>query len=157
MVLKVWTMTFNEANICMLIRRRYHTHIWYFETLQLSTLELEQACQKWGLKSNPLKCAILTLDSKVEIEIDNNVVPKVSKFTFLGSFVPDCYSDVQHRIALASQAFGRLITIWSSKDESIHLKTLRSTHSADCHIRFRIMDYKIKINRCATSVWNEMP
>ena len=25
-----------------------------FETLQLSTLELEQACQKWGLKINPL-------------------------------------------------------------------------------------------------------
>ena len=28
-----------------------------FEKLQLSTLELEQACQKWGLKINPLKCA----------------------------------------------------------------------------------------------------
>ena len=26
-----------------------------FEKLKLSTLELEQACQKWGLKSNPLK------------------------------------------------------------------------------------------------------
>ena len=25
-----------------------------FEKLQLSTLELEQACQKWGLKINPV-------------------------------------------------------------------------------------------------------
>ena len=60
-------------------------------------------------------------DSNAEIEIDNNVVPKVSKFKFLGSLVPDCSSDVQHRIA--SQAYGRLRTIWSSKDVSIHLKT----------------------------------
>ena len=44
-----------------------------FEKLQLSTLELEQACQKWGLKINPLKCAIMTPDSKAEI--DNNVFP----------------------------------------------------------------------------------
>ena len=27
-----------------------------FEKLQLSTLELEQDCQKWGLKITPLKC-----------------------------------------------------------------------------------------------------
>ena len=94
-----------------------------FEKLQLSTLELEQACKKWGLKINPLKCAIMTPDSNAEIEIDNNVVPKVSKFKFLGSLVPDCSSDVQHRISMASQAFGRLRTIWSSKDVSIHLKT----------------------------------
>ena len=59
-----------------------------FENMQLSTLELEQACQKWGLKINPLKFAIITPDSKAEIEIDNNVVPKVSKFKFLGSLVP---------------------------------------------------------------------
>ena len=94
-----------------------------FEKLQLSTLELEQDCQKWGLKINPLKCAIMTPDSNAEIEIDNNVVPKVSKFKFLGSLVPDCSSDVQHRISMASQTFGRLRTIWSSKDVSIHLKT----------------------------------
>ena len=53
-----------------------------FEKLQLSKFELEQACQKWGLKINRLKCAIMTPDSKAEIEIDNNVVPKVSKFKF---------------------------------------------------------------------------
>ena len=65
----------------------------------------------------------MTPDSNAEIEIDNNVVPKVSKFKFLSSLVPDCSSDVQHRISMASQAFGRLRTIWSSKDVSIHLKT----------------------------------
>ena len=31
-----------------------------FEKLQLSIFELEQACQKWGLKINPLKRAIMT-------------------------------------------------------------------------------------------------
>ena len=72
-----------------------------------------------GLKINLLKCAIMTPDSNAEIEIDNNVVPKVSKFKFLGSLVPDCSSDVQRQ----SQAFGRLKTIWSSKDVSMHLKT----------------------------------
>ena len=100
-----------------------------FEKLQLSTLELGQACQKWGLKVTPIKCAIMTPDSNAEIEIDNNVVPKVSKFKFLGSLVPDCSqtagtcsSDVQHRILMESQAFGLLRT-WSSKDVSINLMT----------------------------------
>ena len=102
------------------IRRSY---LLYSKKLQLSTLELEQACKKWGLKINPLKCTIMTLDSKAEIEIDNNVVPKVPKFKFLGSLVPDCSSDVQHRISMTSQAFDRLRTIWSSKYLSIKLKT----------------------------------
>ena len=57
------------------------------EKLQLSTLDLEKACQIWGLKINPLKCAIMTPDSNAEIEIDNNVVPKVSKFKFMCSSV----------------------------------------------------------------------
>ena len=95
-----------------------------FEKLQLSTLELEQACQKWGLNINPLKCAIMTPDSNAEIEIDNNVVPKVSKFKFLGRLFRDCSLDVQHRISMESQAFGRLRTIWSSKDVSIKLNTI---------------------------------
>ena len=60
---------------------------------------------------------------KADIEIDNNGVPKVSMFKFLGSLVPDCSSDVQHRITMASQVFSRLRTIWSSKDVSIKLKT----------------------------------
>ena len=63
----------------------------------------------------------MTPDSNAEIEIDNNVVPKVSKF--LGSLFPDCSTDVQHRISMASQAFGRMRRTWSSKDVSINLKT----------------------------------
>ena len=63
-----------------------------FEKLQLSTLELEQACQKWGLKINPFKCAIMTPDSNAETAID--LVPKVSKFKFLGSIDQDCSSDI---------------------------------------------------------------
>ena len=78
---------------------------------------------KWGLKINPLKCAIMTPDSKAEIEIDNNLVPNFYKFKCKGNLVPYCSSDVQHRISMASQVFGRLRTIWSSKDVSIHLKT----------------------------------
>ena len=67
----------------------------------------------------------MTPDSNAEIEIDNNVVPKVSKLEFLGSLVPVCSSDVQHRISMAPLAFGRLRTIWSSKGVSIKLKTRR--------------------------------
>ena len=65
----------------------------------------------------------MTPDSKAEIEIDNNLIPKISKLKFLGSLVRNCSSDVQHRISMVSQAFGRLRTIWSSKDVSIKLKT----------------------------------
>ena len=61
--------------------------------------------------------------SKAETEIDNNVVPKVSQFNFLVSLVPDCSSDVQYRISMTSQVFGRLRMIWSSKHVSIMLKT----------------------------------
>ena len=64
----------------------------------------------------------MTPDSKAKI--DNNVVPKVAKFKFLCNMVPDCSSYVQHQISLASQAFGRLRTIWSSKDVSIKIKIL---------------------------------
>ena len=45
----------------------------------------------------------MTPDSKADIEIDNNVVHKVSNLKFLGSLVPDCSSDVQHRISMASK------------------------------------------------------
>ena len=85
---------------------------------------MNKLAKNWGFKINPLKYAIMTPDSNAEIEIDNNVVPKVSTFKFLGSLVPDCSSDVQHRISIASQAFGRLRTIWSSKDVSIKLNTI---------------------------------
>ena len=48
-----------------------------FEKLQIATSELENTCHKWGLKINPLKCAVLTTE-KNDIKIDNNIVPKVN-------------------------------------------------------------------------------
>ena len=93
-----------------------------FEKLQIATSELENACHKWGLKINPLKCAVLTTE-KNDIKIGINIVPKVNQFKFLGSLVPNCQEDVLHRISIASQAFGRLReTIWTSSDVSRKLK-----------------------------------
>ena len=66
---------------------------------------------------------MLAHDINAEIEIDYKVFPKVFKFKFLGGIVRYSSSDVQHRISMAPQAFGRLRTIWSSKDISIKLKT----------------------------------
>ena len=98
-----------------------HSYLLYSKNCNYLYWNLNKLAKKWGLKINPLKCPIMTPDSNAEIEIDNNVVHKVSKFKFLGSLVPDCSSDVQQRI---SQAFGRLRMIWSSKDISINLKTI---------------------------------
>ena len=93
-----------------------------FEKLQIATSELENACHKWGLTINPLKCAVLTTE-KNDIKIGNNIVPKVNQFKFLGSLVPNCPEDVLHRISIASQAFGILReTIWTSSDVSRKLK-----------------------------------
>ena len=73
--------------------------------LQIATSELENACHKWGLKINPLKCAVLTTENK---DIGNNIVPKVNQFKFLDSLVPNCPDDVLQIISIASHAFGRL-------------------------------------------------
>ncbi|KAK3877922.1 hypothetical protein Pcinc_017390 [Petrolisthes cinctipes] len=87
-----------------------------FDTLQMSTMELETACRKWCLKINPLKCAVMSSSSD-NIEIDNKTVPKVDEFKFLGSMIPDCSQDMQHKITLASMAFGRLRNkVWTSRD-----------------------------------------
>jgi len=94
-----------------------------FEKLRRSTAELEKACTKWGLKINPNKCAIMSSETNEEIKIDNELVPKVSEFKFLGSMVPECSSDVKNRISMASRAFGRLrAEIWTSRSVSMKLK-----------------------------------
>lgn len=94
-----------------------------FEKLQMSTSELETACRKWGLKINPQKCAVMSPESMNRIKIDDQFVPKVSEFKFLGSNLPNCASDVLHRISMASQAFGRLrSSVWTSRDMSRKLK-----------------------------------
>ena len=79
-------------------------------------------CQKWGLKINPNKCAILSPEQDTEIKVDGKNVSKVDEFIFLGSIVPDLESDVKRRISPASQAFGRLKkTIWTSRSISRNL------------------------------------
>ena len=91
---------------------------------QIATSELENACHKWGLKINPLKCAILTTENK-DIKFGNNIVSKVNQFTFVGSLVPNCPDDVLQIISMASQAFGRLREIiWTSTDVSKKLKII---------------------------------
>ena len=93
-----------------------------FEKMQMSTKELENACKKFGMKINGSKCKILS-PCNDEINIDGSAVEHVGEFVFLGSVVPDTSRDVQRRLSLASQAFGRLKNnIWSRKDISKALK-----------------------------------
>ena len=93
-----------------------------FEKLEISTQELECACQKWGLKINAAKCKVLSPE-QTPIEINGEAVENVSSFVFLGSVVPHTSDDVKRRIALASSAFGRLKnTIWNNRNISYSLK-----------------------------------
>jgi len=93
-----------------------------FEKLQLTTTQLEQACQKWGMKINGAKCKIIS-PSDQQINIDGQEVEHVEEFVFLGSVVPDSAADIKRRIALASVAFGRLReAIWKKKTISIPIK-----------------------------------
>ena len=88
------------------------------ENLQISTSELENACHKWGLKINPLKCAVLTTEKK-DIKFGTNIVPKVNLFKFLGSLVPTFPNDVLQIMSMLSPAFGSLReTIWTSRGVS---------------------------------------
>ena len=86
-----------------------------FEKLHLSTSQLENACQKWGMKINGAKCKIIS-PSDQRIVIDGEEVEHVEEFVFLGSVVPNSAKDVIRRIGLASTAFGRLReAIWKKK------------------------------------------
>ena len=78
-----------------------------FEKRKTSTLELDNACKKWGLKINPSKCATISPEKK-DITIDNCPIKNVDEFKFLGSIVLNCASDVTRRVSIASQAFGCL-------------------------------------------------
>ena len=93
-----------------------------FEKLSISTEELINACNKWGMKVNDDKCKIIS-DSPLEIKITNEIVEKVKSFIFLGSVVPGSSDDIKRRIGLASCAFGRLKrNIWCRRDVLIELK-----------------------------------
>ena len=127
-----------------------------FEKLQIATSELENACHKWGLNINPLKCAVLTTENN-DIKIGNNIVPKVNQFKILGSFVPNCPDDIMQRISMASQAFGRLReTIWTSRDVSKKLKILQSPNFSNSNIQVRDMDNEAKIDQFPAGFRNEV-
>ena len=89
---------------------------WDFEKLQVATLELQQACLKWGMKINFDKCKVLTpsIDNMV---IHRELLENVNNFVYHGSSVPDTMKDIERRTDLALTAFGRLRkSIWSSRD-----------------------------------------
>ena len=93
-----------------------------FSKLQLVTEDLEEACKKWGMKINAGKCKIISPTDE-QILIEGRSIEHVEQFTFLGSVVPYCTSDISRRIALASSAFGRLReNIWKRKYISANLK-----------------------------------
>ena len=86
-----------------------------FEKLQVATLELQQACLKWGMKINFDKCKVFT-PSNDNIVIHGELLENVN-FIYLKSSVPDTTKDIERRIALALTAFGRLRkSIWSNRD-----------------------------------------
>ena len=94
-----------------------------FSKLKLSTEQLVDACNKYGLKINAPKCKLITEEETEEIEIEQNIVDKVNNFVFLGSSVPGTSSDIERRLALACNAFGRLKTkIFSNRSVLIELK-----------------------------------
>ena len=90
-----------------------------FEKLHIATLELEKTCHKWGLKINPLICAVLTTEkrtSKSAIILS----PKLTSSSFWAISSPD---DVLQIISMGSQDFCRLrVTIWTSRGVSKKLK-----------------------------------
>ena len=93
-----------------------------FKKLQVTTLELQQACLKWGMKINFDKCKVLT-SSNDNLVIHRELLKNVNNFVYLGSSVPDTTKDIERRIALALTAFSRLRkSIWSNRDILLKLK-----------------------------------
>ena len=59
------------------------------EKLGFSTQELENVCNKWGLKINTSKCKVISPDPFSDVLIEEEAVEKVESFVFLGSVVPN--------------------------------------------------------------------
>ena len=90
-----------------------------FDKLQLSTAELENACARWGMKTNVDKCKILSQNDG-PIRIEGAIVENVESFVFLGNVVPDTGEDV---IRITSTEFKRIRrSVWSRRDVSLRLK-----------------------------------
>ena len=93
------------------------------EKLKFSMEELEQACEKWGLKINTDKCKIISPGYLSNIKIGSTIVELLEELVFLGSVVPNMADDVKGRIALASSTFGGLKkNVWSRKEILNHIK-----------------------------------
>lgn len=80
---------------------------WIFEKLRLSTNELHQACNKWGIKTNNYKSKVLTSHPH-NVGLDDQSIENVKDFVFLWSLILGSVSDFHWKIGLASTAFGRL-------------------------------------------------
>ena len=93
-----------------------------FEKLQEATLQLQQACLKWGMKINFDKCKVLT-PSNSNIMIQGELLENVNSFAYLGSSVPNVTKDIERRTALALTSFARLRkSICSNRDILLKLK-----------------------------------
>ena len=94
-----------------------------FDKLQLSTAELENACARWGMKTNVDKCKVLSQNDG-PIRIEGAIVENVESFVFLGNVVPDTGEDViRIYILISSTEFKRLRrSVWSRRDVSLRLK-----------------------------------
>ena len=93
-----------------------------FRTLDLSTMELEMACTKWGMKVNASKYKVIS-DDQDSILIAGDVFDKEDEFIFLGSVVPCTTNGIKRTVGLAASAFRRLRkTVWNNPDISLKLK-----------------------------------
>jgi len=52
-----------------------HFYLPFFEKLQLSTEELENACRKWGMKISAAKCKVISSDIR-DVLVDDTPVER---------------------------------------------------------------------------------
>ena len=128
-----------DNQLCMDVRYVDNTTLVaaVFEKLQLSTDQLQEACLKYGMKINVVKCNAITPNQE-PITIEGNNIETVNNFTFLGSNVPGTTADVKRRISLANIAFGKLKkNVWSRKDITVSLKIrlYKAPYTANCNIK----------------------
>jgi hypothetical protein len=90
--------------------------------LQNITTEIDKNSRRFGLHINIDKTKVMAIEKKRETDLHINIsgkqVEQVDKFVYLGGLITANGSneeDIQRRIGLTSQAFGKLNKIWRSK------------------------------------------
>jgi hypothetical protein len=90
--------------------------------LQHITTEIDKNSRRFGLQINIDKTKVMAVEKKrnkeLHINISGKEVEQVDKFVYLGGLITANGSneeDIQRRIGLTSQAFGKLNKIWRSK------------------------------------------